>query len=181
VAKKFAKKSAEKAPKLSLISPKGTAAYVWLDKPCTKFDPDNEKRECSLIMNLSETAVAEFVTQVEEFAEECGVDSPLKPGKAEGTVQFKAKTSYAVPVFDAQRNKLPDGVYPYGGSTVKLALCLSPWKSAIGAGLSMYLQGVQVLEMKQGTNGDCGFSEEEGYVAETEATPTSGGADEVPF
>lgn len=76
---------------------------------------------------------------------------------------------FTVNLFDAQRNELPDGVDVGFGSTIKVAYVARPfYTAAVGAGVSMRLEAVQVLDLKQRGRRSAtsfGFDEEEGYTA----------------
>jgi len=67
-------------------------------------------------------------------------------------------------VFDAKGKEMT-GVAIYGGSKIKVAFQLNPFYTAIGAGVTLRLVAVQVLELVTGGGnaGSFGFGEEEGY------------------
>lgn len=85
-------------------------------------------------------------------------------------------------LFDAKGKPCP-GAKVGGGSKVKVNMELNPfYVPALGAGLSLRLEAVQVIELQEysgggGNAGSFGFSEEEGYEADesaqTEAKPTT--------
>jgi hypothetical protein len=172
-----AKKKSEKKAKLNIVTPKGVAMFVYLKEPNRKFNPDNEKKECSLLLDRSEPAVQEFIRKVDEFAEECGVKSCIRDAKEEGKCRIKAQTTYEVPMFDAARGRLPDSFDFRGGSIVKLSVSLSPYET-LGGGLSCYLQGIQIFDARSGGDASSmGFEEEEGFVYEK----PEASSEEVPF
>lgn len=104
--------------------------------------------------------------------------------KPDGTIMFKFKTKHEyerdgeiikrkVPIFDAKGT--PTDVNIGNGSTVKVAFQVVPfWKSARNNGVTMYLDAVQVLELKEyaggGSAGAYGFGEEEGFEAEPDGS-----------
>jgi hypothetical protein len=95
--------------------------------------------------------------------------------KASGTKDGKA-WSRKLPLFDAAGTPL-DGVEVWGGSEGKVSFSAVPYfVPATGtAGVSFYLNAVQVLELRQGGGSSAesfGFEEEEGFEAE-ESTKAS--------
>ena len=78
------------------------------------------------------------------------------------------------PVFDAKRKPIDlKTVQIGGGSVVKVAYVLSPFSTAIGVGVSLRLEAVQVLELHEWGNKDAsafGFGDEEGFEVEEENT-----------
>ena len=74
------------------------------------------------------------------------------------------------PVFDAKRKPIDLKTVQIGsGSVVKVAYVLSPFSTAIGVGVSLRLEAVQVLERREWGSRDAsafGFGDEEGFEAE---------------
>jgi hypothetical protein len=74
-----------------------------------------------------------------------------------------------LPIFDAAGKPLPDNINPANGSVVRIAFSILPyWKSAKVHGLSLRLEGVQVIDLKEyggGNASDFGFGKEQGYEA----------------
>lgn len=71
-------------------------------------------------------------------------------------------------LFDAKGKKLPAGVDVWGGSVVKVAGQYNPFVTPKGAGCSLRLRAVQVLDLVSGGERNAsayGFGEEEGYEA----------------
>lgn len=117
-------------------------------------------------------------------------DSPIVINEDTGevTISFKAKAggiskkdqkpwTRKIAVFDSAMQPLPEGTRVGGGSTVKVAYDMQAFATAIGVGVSMRLEAVQVLklvEFGQASAGYFGFENEEPEddTAE-EATPGS--------
>lgn len=78
------------------------------------------------------------------------------------------------PVFDAKRKPIDlKNIQIGSGSVVKVAYFLSPFSTAIGVGVSLRLEAVQVLERREWGSKDAsafGFGDEEGFEAEEENT-----------
>lgn len=76
-------------------------------------------------------------------------------------------------IFDAKGNKIKEDVG--WGSVCKVAFTLSPYEADGNCGVTRYLSGIQVIEMKEsGASAEgCGFKQEEGYVKQDnqEMTP----------
>lgn len=118
-------------------------------------------------------------------------------GNETGEVEFSFKqkavikkkdgttTNVTPGLFDAKGKPFPRAKAIWGGSTIKVSASIVPYYVAgtKQAGVSLRLNGVQVLELVTGTGGDAksmGFGEEEGYEAEddtkTTTTTTADGA-----
>lgn len=77
-------------------------------------------------------------------------------------------------VFDAKGKKLVKVPEIWGGSKLIVAYQLRPFNTAIGVGLSLRLQGFQILDLKQGGERSYGFKAHEGgYEAGSEGADDS--------
>jgi len=101
--------------------------------------------------------------------------------KASGTKNGKEWTR-TIPLFDAGGKRItPDSVW--GGSEGKVAFTVVPYfiPATGAAGISCYLNAVQILELRNGGGGTAdsfGFGEEEGYHASEESTDASDAEEE---
>lgn len=99
-----------------------------------------------------------------------------------------------IPKFDASGARLPNSFQVWSGSLIKVAYRMNTWYTAIGVGMSLRLQGIQVIEAAEqgGTAEQMGFQAEAGGFeyeaeelpvdnAETTSTedPTAGEDDEL--
>ena len=170
----------------------GTAQYPWVNTPSTKFVPEGEY-SCNIILTKQEGEV--IVKKVEallekkqkEQAEESGkeVKTYQLPIQLEGdTYVLKAKLkpvngkrkdgseyTRSLGLFDSKGNPWDREVMIRGGSKVRLSVRPKPWFSPLlGAGISLELLGVQVIELADGELSSqaaesFGFTEVEGgYV-----------------
>lgn len=193
----------KKAPRF--VSPKGAASYPYLTKPDTKFNPDGDYK-VNLIVQAEDAAQAiELLTKEHEAsvakakAENKG--KRVKEGELpfiendDGTVTFKFKLKAKVTpkkgdpfeqkpaLFDAKGKPLTGEPKIGGGSTIKVSYEIIPYFTAIaGAGVSLRLKAVQILELKEfGGGGNAegyGFGEEEGgFEADEDDAPFSGGSE----
>lgn len=109
------------------------------------------------------------------------VNETIKPAtdaegnEIEGSFVITAKTvavdregnEKKIVMFDAKGKRIEANVGR--GSLLKLSLAAGPYDSNLGAGLSLYLNAVQVIELKEYRGGSAsgyGFGEEEGYNSE---------------
>lgn len=99
---------------------------------------------------------------------------------ASGTTKAGRPWEAKVDVFDASGKPLPPKVAVWGGSIVKVAFQAVPFNTAIGAGISLRLSAVQVIDLKtagQRDAGGYGFGQEEGYTYSEEDQPFGAGDD----
>ncbi len=91
--------------------------------------------------------------------------------KASGKTREGVEFTQSPKLFDAKGTPLPQGTKIGGGSTVKVAFEINQfYTAAVGAGLSLRLKAVQVLDLKTWEGGNAksyGFGEEEGFEQET--------------
>lgn len=126
-------------------------------------------------------------------------DKPYKPeyddeGEETGNMLLNFKMPHRVPregkadlllypaIFDAAGKELKNPPEIWGGSKLVVAGQLRPFNTAIGVGLSMRLQAVQILELAtKGSRDAAGFGfgkDADGYQGDDDAPPRSfGGAD----
>jgi hypothetical protein len=170
----------------------GTAQYPWVNTPSTKFVPEGEY-SCNIILTKQEGEVifkkveALLEKKQKEQAEESGkeVKTYQLPIQLEGdTYVLKAKLkpvngkrkdgseyTRSLGLFDSKGNPWDREVIIRGGSKVRLSVRPKPWfSSLLGAGVSLELLGVQVIELADGELSSqaaesFGFTEVEGgYV-----------------
>jgi hypothetical protein len=133
-----------------------------IDKPKTPFKPEMEKDG----------------------------DKRVETGKLLMTATSGVK--YKPPVFDAKNNKLPEGLAIGGGSLIRLEVSLNDYEiSDDNAGVNLYINAVQVLDLVEKGVGKSNFEEADGFVMEEEArssfgakpqaSSTSDMDDEIPF
>jgi hypothetical protein len=68
-------------------------------------------------------------------------------------------------LFDAKVQTMPLTVVVGGGSKVKLDVSVNYYEG-FGGGINLYLNGVQVLDLKEGGRGKSAFTEDEGFEYE---------------
>jgi len=180
-------------------SPRGSALYPHLTSPDTKFDPDGVYTSK---LQIDAAAGAEFAAFLDQAMAASHAEAKKEnPGKAkvkkadkpysqeeDGSYTFnfklkaKGKTregeifTQRPAIFDAKGNPLTDCRIG-GGSTLRVSFQIIPfYTSLIGAGISLRLKAVQVLDLVEWGVAKAdyyGFDEEEGFDASeaSEANP----------
>lgn len=188
-------------------TPKGVAQYPYLTKPDTKFNPDGEYK---LKLEIPAEDAQDIVTFLDEqFAASVAKAKKENPGKRvkesdlpyvvnedTGTVavSFKLKAKVTPKngdpfeqrpaLFDAKGKPMGVDAKIGGGSKCKVAYEVMPFYTAIvGAGISLRLKAVQVIELVEYSGGASasgyGFGEEEGYEAEDTPAAQNGFTEET--
>lgn len=176
-------------------TPAGIAQYPWLNKPDTKFNADGEYK---VNLEVQSSDAQKLVTFLDgQFAEAVAKAKKDNPGKKikegspgyevneeTGKVTFKFKTKakvttksgdtfdQKVALFDAKGQPLVQAPNIGGGSKVKVSFEVMPYyTSMVGAGLSLRVKAVQVIDLVEFSGGASaeayGFGEEEGYTKQT--------------
>jgi hypothetical protein len=195
----------------TIVSPAGIAMFPRLSTPDTKFDargfygtklrlsPDAEATQFVAMLDAAADA-SQMDAENSRKAEGKKGGKPIKladkswyrdedsgelvvnfkmlaSGKTRAGKEFTQKPA----LFDAKGTPLPADVKIGGGSTLKVAFELNPFVSAIGAGVSLRLKAVQVLDLKeygQSSADSYGFGQEDGFEAPATTTfPTTPGND----
>jgi hypothetical protein len=186
---------------IRITSPEGIAIYPRLTTPDTKFDKDGVY-SVDLELDSSSKEVSGFLASLkkaadEAYAAECEkrgnkklkrADLPIKSGEGDMVrIKFKLKAKAGneeksweqKPVlFDSKGTAMQVPPNVGSGSKIKVAFEVVPYFTAmVGAGVSLRLKAVQILDLKEYTPGDrfdaYGFkADPKGFVAQaaTEAT-----------
>lgn len=190
-----------------LKSPKGIARYPYLNTPDTKFNPEGDYKVTLVLDNNDETSalVATLNAIHEEAIAKAKQDNPGKKIKIatlpinDEAEEGKTYISFKLRANVTPRNGSPFSQKPalvdaggspmtksiFGGSVIKVAFEASSFYTAtVGAGLTLRLKAVQVIELAaKGAGGDFGFEAVEGYkddgIAEV-AAPFSDALDSIP-
>lgn len=176
--------------KKNFITPIGTAFFPHLRTP-EEYEGNEIGYTCKIILSKEDTdkleafleKELEAAKQSEEFKGKKWLSEPsMGTGETkDGEIffKFKKKASFVskktkeviqttVPIFDAKGKPLPKDIEVGNGSRVRVAFSVMPFHmSKNNNGLSLRLEAVQVIELKQyGANADSfGFKEEDGYSA----------------
>tara|TARA_R110000782_G_scaffold6953_3_gene23585 strand:- start:58 stop:660 length:603 start_codon:yes stop_codon:yes gene_type:complete len=176
------------------VTPAGTALYPRLNEPDFKF---NEAGEYKTGLVIPAADAQEFIGILEglydDAQETIKAEQPGKKIKKadppwtiqdDGSLMVRFKMRAKIKTRDGREMTLtpiivdakgtPCNVNVGGGSRIKVAFTTAPYHTAlVGAGLSMRLQGVQVLTLSQGGGMDLGFGVEEGFTAQPEVAQKS--------
>jgi len=182
---------------VGVTTPAGIAIYPHLTQPDTKF---NAMGEYKVSLSLTEDEAAPLIEKVDEAMEQAKelipkgkrpkvADAPYfaeldDEGQETGRVVFKFKMKAKVNtkdgrtiemsprLFDAQGTLLTDVKSLWGGSILRISADLIPYYvAAVGAGASIRLKAVQIIELKTGGDTDAtnyGFSATEGFTTQQE-------------
>jgi len=180
---------------LKLTSPRGRFIYPHLNKPDTKFNPDGEyKLTLSLTSEESTNLLKALEEQIElskKDAEDRAkgkkvkvADPPYSINEEDGNYQFKFKLKAKAKssktgneweqkpaIFDSDLKPLSPEKQIWGGTEGKVSFeVIRYFVPLTGAGISLRLKAVQILELVEGSGGDgskFGFKEEQGYKSDT--------------
>lgn len=165
--------------KPNFVSPKGTAAYAWLTKADTKFNPEGTFKT-SLVVPKKDAEP--FMAQIKEaFVEEQGTKKLAKANLSyeeneDGTVTFKFKSKQKPKLFDSKGKPITGDVSVGNGSKIKVAGGFGPYDKGANAGVALYLNSVQIIDLVEWT-GSSAFGEEEGSFVATKASEPDGDDD----
>ena len=180
---------------------KGIAYYPYISAPDTKFDEQGHYKVNLCLSQEKAKPVIEMInneilsgikalkadkpnTNIKQaplpYADETDED-----GNPTGNViiKFKSKAAYKPAVFDSKGTMMPNSNI-YGGSEIKVSGSISFYHTgSIGAGVSLRLRAVQLIQYVEGAVGATkfGFTEEEGFTLEdpdTNVTDTSNAIEE---
>lgn len=176
---------------VNIVTPKGVAVYPWLVTPDTKF---NTLGEYKVNLSLDKDSATPLMKKIDEGMEKAKAlipegkkikeSEPPYTIEETGTVVFKfkmkaniqTKDGRTIPMspklFDASGQLMTDVQSVYGGSEIKVSADMIPYYVAtIGAGISLRLKAVQVINLITGGGDNAesyGFEKTEGYVSEKE-------------
>ena len=190
-------------------TPAGVAVYPHLTKPDTRFVPEGQyqvklripSEEAQDLIESLDKAFAEAQETAKEKNPGKKIKEATKPyvteeddeGNETGNivVSFKCKAQItdkqgntrvnSPKIFDSKNKEFPKDEEIWGGSTLRVAFNAIPYYTAMaGAGISLRLKAVQIIDLVSGGGGgngaSYGFGEEDGYVA-PEATTKVATAD----
>lgn len=180
----------------NITTPKGSAMWANVTIPNTKFNPDGDF-DIKVVVPAKEAS--EFQSKLDDLYDqayqsalkEAGgkkvkqIYEPYEIDEETGdlTVKFKNSATYKskadgsiikrkIAIFDAKGKPITSKSLKIGnGSTVKVSGFVSPYyKAALGSGISLKLQALQVIDLVEGgaSAGTYGFDAEEGFSYDVE-------------
>lgn len=164
-------------------TPKGVAAFAFLNKPDNSFG--KPRYRINIFFDKKDPEYVEFVGKLKKLNEEYGEQTGRKPNpvpikltneKLSATVNQPVGTPFIemqskydsnskpIPVFNAAAEKIDS--YVYGGDIVRAEGNVSGWELPAGVGIKVYLGAVQLLKSNwQGGKG-ASFEAEEEFLGE---------------
>jgi len=181
----------------TFTTPKGVAYFPYISQPDTKFDEAGvykvnlciPKAEAEPVIKLINAEILSGIKGVIEKSKKEVKQAPVPyhdevddtTGEPTGNViiKFKSKAAYKPAVFDSKGNMMTSHNI-YGGSAIKVNGSIAFYSSpSIGAGVTLRLRAVQIIEYVEGADGATkfGFDSEDGFTvegpaAEIKDTPT---------
>ena len=160
-----------------VVSPSGKVTWAYIERPNTKF---SEEGEYQLAFTIPRKEAKKFMATIDEWMESSQIESGAKkmadpPYKEDGDdvlFKFKQKPFFkskngekrkaTIRLIDAKLN--PCNVSIGRGSDVKVSFRPAFWTVQGGAGVTLYMDAVQVINLiPYNPISDMGFEEEEGY------------------
>tara|TARA_R110002153_G_scaffold328_1_gene1595 strand:- start:151 stop:687 length:537 start_codon:yes stop_codon:yes gene_type:complete len=142
--------------KINFQTPIGVAKYPHLNKPDTAFDAEG-KYKTEILLSADEAVP--YIKLIEDAAKaEHGSAQyrvPYTKDPETGEVAFKLQSKFQPEFFDTAGEVVPVQKLPKigGGSRLRLKGFLNVYKVSGSAGVSITLQGCQIVEATQGMNG----------------------------
>jgi hypothetical protein len=180
----------------TMVTPLGEAIYPRLLKPDTKFNELGEykltlkikKRDASKLLSDLDLYLGDSLATFEKEAKGKKIKIAPKPYTTEGDfsiLKMKMKASginkktkqpfqQRPIIVDAKKNPMPIDTYIASGSMCKCVFDAIPYHTPItGAGITLRLKMVQIIELVTRDRGDNLLKEEDGYVTEKVQSPTN--------
>ena len=176
--------------KMNFSTGTGIAQYPWLTKPDFAFDSNGQyKVNLKVPANDAKSLMDEIKGIAKaEFGDKAGsARMPWKTDAETGEVVIITKSKFKPKIVDSAGHMIRDDQTPpiYGGSTLKLAGTIYPYKQAGNVGVSLQLAGVQIIELVSEAQGggsvnfapvDGGFVAANDNPAADEASEVEGGS-----
>jgi hypothetical protein len=172
----------------NIVTPKGVLVYPHLNKADTKFDVNGvwraglrlEKKDAdNLIQQITDEIEANAADETAKRGKKVKVANPPYSEDNDGNIIFNFKLkaggtrangeawSQRPVLYDSKGNVFdPQGKIIWGGTSAKIAFQLARYHvGSIGAGISLRMKAVQILDLVSGDGNasSYGFKEEEGF------------------
>jgi len=158
---------------VAFTTPRGTAGFCSLKvgQPDTKFDAAGVyKATIVLPLGQAQKLIETVDRLVPDVKHKKAPNIPYEVNEEAGTVTFTAKMKAKITsrktgetwtkkpaLFDAGGKPITKPIGVYSGSEIAIGGEFAPWESAIGYGVQMRLEAVQVIELKEGGKSAAGF------------------------
>lgn len=184
-----------------IVSPRGEAEWAKVLGEPYAFEDNPRAWSIALLLDPSDPETIAFTEQLEKCFEEFHgakakvnrngwpfSDHTTKDEKGRevptGKIEFRFKRKELTSkgneksppmVMDAKKNPWPKDRLIGNGSTVKIAFRPWPWEMQGGKGMSLELEGVQVIKLVEYIREVDPFEEEDGFVVEAPAAQSAFG------
>lgn len=149
--------------RIKRITPIGEAYFPAIQKPDTQFDSQGiyqikvfyDKAEIQEEIKAINAVIAKEVAEQHKITPnktEAFKRAPL-PYKDmdDGRIQITFKSKFKPLVLDKKMNAIPEGTEVWSGSKVRVEYELQGYNNVVGLGCKLYLKGVQVSELVEGS------------------------------
>ena len=170
----------------TFTTPKGVAYFPYISQPDTKFDEAGvykvnlcvPKEDAEPVIKLINAEIVSGIKGLMEKSKKKVKQAPVPysdeidedTGQPTGNViiKFKSKAAWKPAVFDSKGTMMTSHNI-YGGSIIKVNGSIAFYSSpSIGAGVTLRLRAVQIIEYVEGADGATkfGFDSEDGFTVE---------------
>lgn len=190
-----------KAKEKLIVSPRASLVFPAIHAPDTKFNSDGVYK-ADFALNPEDPEAKAFLGKLTDLFDEryaawradpankkylkTAKENPVfqdeldKEGDETGRILVKARSGYQPTVVDSQKTPIAPVPELWGGTVARVAVRPSFYfvPGSKTAGLKIYVEAVQIIEMRGpggGSGADC-FDEEDGFV--TNEAPAGSDADE---
>jgi hypothetical protein len=167
-----------------VVSPRGKVTWAYIERPDTKFSDEGEYR---LAFTIPREDAKKFMAQIDEWMDlslkESGAKKQAEPPYTEDgddvLFKFKQKPFFkskngekrkvTIRLIDSKLN--PCSASVGRGSEVKVSFRPVTWMVQGGAGVTLYMDAVQIINLiPYNPVADMGFEEEEGFEDSSDST-----------
>lgn len=138
--------------KMNFSTGSGIAQYPWLTKPDYAFDSNGQYKVNLKVPANDAKALMDEIKGIakDEFGDQAGnARMPWKKDAETGEIVIVTKSKFKPKIVDSAGHMIRDDQTPpiYGGSTLKLAGTIYPYKQGGSVGVSLQLAGVQIIDL----------------------------------
>lgn len=159
--------------KLTFTTDVGVAQYPWLTKPDYAFDSNGQYKVNLRVSADQAKSFQDQCTQIakDEFGDKANTARmPFKKDPETGEVVIITKSKFKPKICDSAGHLIREDQTPqiYGGSSLKLAGTIYPYRQGGSVGISLQLAGVQIVELVSSSENGASHAfapVEGGYVA----------------
>jgi hypothetical protein len=169
-----------KIPKNTFVTPRGIGAYCYLTKADTQFNPEGVyKTQLKLDAADAKPLIEAIDTAAtNEFGKDTkNINLPYKTDAETGQMVFTMKSKYQPKFADASGKVVPPSHAPniFGGSELRVSGNIHAYNVAGRKGVSLQMNGVQIIELSSGSSGGTSFDAVVGgsFVADNDNMPAA--------